>query len=123
MSHPLPDENDSPRSAFKKVRDRSLKELSEGFVSGKASISPSPNRGTKFMSALVSNTPQSAVYQDTSRTNQDPQFKEEPGYYLSMGEMIAQHQNSQMEEEPYNDDAANIIVPNSRLSNLSGERL
>ena len=47
--------------------------------------------------------------------------KEEPGYYLSMGEMIAQHQRSQV-EEPYNDDATNIIVPNSRLTDLSGER-
>jgi hypothetical protein len=98
-----------------------LKELSEGFVSGKASKSPSPNNGTQFLSNLDANTPQSAVYQDTSRTNLDQQPKEEPGYYLSMGEMITQHQLSQV-EEPYNDDATNIIVPNSRLSNLSGER-
>ena len=37
-----------------------------------------------------------------------------------MGDMIAQHQQSKV-EDAYNDQY-NIIVPNSRLSNLSGER-
>ena len=103
------------------MREKSLKELSEGFVSDQAaSKSKSPNNNTKVISDLHK-TPQSAVFQETSRSNIEPPNREE-GYYLSMGDMIAQHHQLQINEGFNDQNQTNIIVPNSRLSNLSGDR-
>ena len=78
------EKNDSPRSAFKKLRDASLKELTGSFVSGQlsakvsaksASRSPSPNyigdyepkqRRGVYDNISKSKTPPSAQYHDTT---------------------------------------------------------
>ena len=46
--------------------------------------------------------------------------REDEGYFLSMGDMIAQHQKSQIDDAYNEENSTNIIVPN-RFTSMSGE--
>ena len=60
-------QSNSPRSTFKRMRDKSLKELSESFVSaGGRSKSPSPIPDGQRV--LKNGSTQSALYHETSKT-------------------------------------------------------
>ena len=73
--------------------------MSEGFVSDPRSKSPS-QKAVIYPGNPLDATPQSAFYQETSRSNlnQENAQENQEGYYLSMGDMIAQHQQSKVED-------------------------